>query len=117
MEVSLKRASFPVEYLEFNQMDNRLHSFLDDSSQALTNFPFDSVKHYDDFVKRADGFPIYIDNQIALFRRGIEQKITLSCAVAERTLNSFQDGNEKVVEKKSILSPDHVYADHFFGQR
>src|SRR6185437_4524023 len=53
MTVGLDGFKYPSEYLAFSQMDNRLLEYLNDSSESLTNFPFDSVKHYEDFVERS----------------------------------------------------------------
>jgi uncharacterized protein (DUF885 family) len=103
--VSLEGFKYPRELLDFNQMSNRLHAYIDDSSQDLTTFPFDNVKHYDDFVKRSQGFPAYIDAEIELLRRGIKEKVVLSCTVAERTPNSFKDGLEADVRKNPFFRP------------
>jgi uncharacterized protein (DUF885 family) len=105
MTVSLEGFKYPRELLDFNQMSNRLHSYIDDSSQDLTNFPFDSVKHYEDFYKRSEGFPAYVDAEIALLRRGIKEKVVLSCAVAERAPNSYKDGLETDVQKNPFYRP------------
>lgn len=105
LEVSLDRFNYPNEYLAFNQMENRLHSYLDDSSKELTQFPFDSVKHYDDFIKRSEGFPAFVDNQIALFKKAVKAKITLNCPSAHATVNTYQDGLEKTVEKNPFYRP------------
>lgn len=105
IDVSWKAFDFPVELLSLNQMNNRLHSFMDESSEALTDFPFDSVKHYDDFIKRAKGFPAYVDNQIETLRRGIREKITLSCLVAEKVPNTYSEALVKDVEKNAFYRP------------
>jgi uncharacterized protein (DUF885 family) len=103
--VSVKGDEFPSEYLDFNQMGNRLHQYMDDSSESLTSFPFDSVKHYEDFVKRSEGFPAYIDHQIENLRTGVKKKITDSCVVAKATLNTYSDGLEPVTEKNPFYRP------------
>lgn len=105
IEISLKGTEFPDEFLEFNQLSNRLHSYIDQSSQALTKFPFDSVKHYDAFVKRSEGFLPYIDRQIALLQRGIKERITNSCIVANATLSTYQDGLLMPIEKNPFYRP------------
>ena len=105
LHVSLEGFQYPRELLDFNQMGNRLHAYVDDSSQDLTSFPFDSVKHYEDFVKRSEGFPAYVDAEIALLQRGIKEKIVLSCTVAERTPNSYKDGLEADIQKNPFFRP------------
>lgn len=105
IEVSLKGFDFPSELLEFNQMDNRLLSYLDDSSEALTTFPFDSVAHYEAFVARGKEFPSYVDHQIDLFKRGLREGIVLNCPAARATVNTYQDGLEMNVEKNPFYRP------------
>ncbi len=105
MRVSLRGFDFPSELLDFNQMGNRLHSYLDDSSPDLTSFPFDSVKHYEDFVHRSEGFPAYVERQIELLRRGIRENVVLSCVTAKGAVNSYRDGLEPDVEKNPFYRP------------
>ncbi|MBP6217165.1 MAG: DUF885 domain-containing protein [Oligoflexales bacterium] len=105
VEMELKSFDFPSRYLEFNQMDNRLISYLDETSQSLTSFPFDTVKHYDAFVKRSEGFLPYVDHQIALFDEGVKKKVVLSCIVAEKTINTYGEGLISDVEKHPFWRP------------
>ena len=105
MRISLRGFDFPHELLDLNQMDNRLHGYLDDSSPDLTSFPFDSVLHYEAFVTRSEGFPAYINRQIALLRRGVREGVTISCAVAKGVPSSYRDGLEPSVEKNPFFRP------------
>ena len=105
LEIGLEAFQYPDRYLDFNQMGNRLHSYIDDSSQSLTSFPFDSVKHYEDFVQRSEGFPVYVENQIALLKEGVKKRITLGCVVARATRNSYLEGLEPVIEKNPFFRP------------
>lgn len=105
LRLSLESYKYPIRYLSFNQMGNRLSSYLDDSSESLTMFPFDSVKHYEAFIRRSEGFPTYIENQIALLKDGIKEKIVLSKIVAHQIPNTYKDGLESVVEKHPFWRP------------
>jgi uncharacterized protein (DUF885 family) len=105
MEVSLKGFDFPTRYLDLNQMGNRLHDYMDTSSQALTSFPFDTAKHYRDYLERSKGFPQYVDRQIALLREGIQKNIVLSCTVASKVPNTYQDALIKNVQKNAFYRP------------
>jgi uncharacterized protein (DUF885 family) len=48
--------------------------------------PFKSVTDYDDFLKRIDRFPIWVDTAIANMRKGMEVGIVQPKVVIERTL-------------------------------
>ena len=105
MRVALRGFDFPSELLDFNQMSNRLHDYLDDSSPELTSFPFDSVKHYEDFVKRSEGFPAYVDRQIETLRRGIREGVTINCPAARAAPSSYRDGLAADPEKNPFYRP------------
>lgn len=107
LEVSAKNFDFSEE-LNFNQMNNRLHAYLDDSSPELTQFPFDSVKHYEDFVKRAEGFTQYVNWQIDRLREGAEHGIAHSCVVATQLPITYRDALETKVEKNPFWRPIKV---------
>lgn len=92
-------------YLDFNQMGSRMRSYLDDSSPNTSGFPFKTVKNFNAWIKRSEGFPAYVDYQIALLKEGIEKKIILNCVNAEKTLASIQEGAEETVEKHPFYRP------------
>jgi uncharacterized protein (DUF885 family) len=104
LEIGVREFEFS-HALDFHQMSNRLMRYIDDSSEALTSFPFDSVKHYDDFVRRSEGFPAYIDRQIALLESGVREGVVLSCVAAKATRVTFQEGLEARVEKNPFYRP------------
>ncbi len=116
IEIDSKSLNFPSRYLELNQMDNRLLTYLDESSRGLSSFPFDTVKHYDAFVKRSEGFLPYIDNQISLLNEGIKKNIVLSCIVTEKTPNTWADGLIPNIEKHPFWRPINFMPSSFSGQ-
>lgn len=113
IEKSAASYRFPYELLDFHQMRNRLRSYLDDSSPNLTSFPFDSVAHYEAFLKRSEGFPAYIDRQIALLRRGIREHVMLSCDVAVRVPETYKEGLEPDGEKHVFGRPVSAFPASF----
>ena len=105
METSKRRFEFPVEYLSFNQMSNRLREYLDEANPDRSMFPFKSVKHFEDYIKRSEGFPAYIDRQIETLKKGVKEGYVLGCIVAKKTPNSYKDGLEKNLEKNDFMKP------------
>lgn len=108
VELALRGLDFPFELLSFNQFENRLLEFLDESNPELTNFPFDTVNHYEAFLKKADGFPKYIENQIEVLKRGVKEKIVLNCIVAMKTPNTYREALESNIEKNPFWRPISV---------
>ena len=104
-DTSVRGLQFPHRYLEFGHLWNRLHQYIDEANPELTGFPFDSVRHYEAFVKKSEGFPLYIDRQIALLKEGIQKNIVQTCEVTEKTPGSYTPALEKVSEKNPFYSP------------
>lgn len=105
LENNLRALAFPYERLDFNQMGNRFRQYLDDTSPGLSAFPFDSVKHYDDFVKRSEGFLPYVDRQIAVMNKGLQTGVVLNCTIAKNAVNTYKEGLEKNTEKHAFYRP------------
>ncbi len=101
IDQSVMSLRFPEEYLAFNQISNRLQSFLDESNPALTDFPFDSTKHYSDFIKRASGLKKYVQWEIELHKKGLQKKIVQSCDVANLVPRSYS----AALESDPALNP------------
>jgi uncharacterized protein (DUF885 family) len=78
---------------------------MDDANPALTYFPFDSVAHYDAFLRRAHGFPAYVDRQIALFRRGIAEGVVHNCAIVDKIVVTFASALEPTPERNPFWQP------------
>lgn len=113
LENSLKGFDFPSEEISIDHKWTRLTGYLDDSSPSLTAFPFATVKNYEDFVARSQGFGAYIDRQIQVLRQGIKNKIVLSCPVAEKVPGTYVEGLKKEVEKNAFYRPLSVMPKEF----
>ncbi len=106
LALNLEYHNYKMVYLDhFNQMGNRLRQYLDDSSPELTSFPFDSVKHYNDFVERSKGFPDFIDRQITKLKEAINHGYTHNCVVAKSAMKTYQDGLEPNYLKHPFYRP------------
>ncbi len=108
VDLNVRAFDFPLEDITFNQMESRLSNYLELANPNLTGFPFDSAKHYQDFIKRSEGFPNYVNNQIGVMRKGIREKVTLSCTVAKMARNSYKDALKETVEKNPFWEPIKV---------
>jgi uncharacterized protein (DUF885 family) len=105
VELALRGLDLPLKFFSFDQMGNRIRAFLDDTSPELTSFPFDSIKHYEDFISRAKGFPAYIDRQIENLRAGAEAGYPLNCTIAKAATATYKEGLEANVEKNPFFRP------------
>lgn len=105
LQVKLRWFDFPNRYLNVDQMGSRLKDYMDSSSQSLTSFPFDSVNHYKAYLKRMNGFGVYVDHQINLLKQGIKKKIVLNCIVAKKVRGTYKEALQLQVEKNPFFRP------------
>lgn len=86
-KLSVEGSRFPTEYMPIDQMNGVQVSF----GQLVASMRFRDVKDYEDYLARLAAFPRFIDQVIALMRRGIETKWTQP-AVPLRSLVSQIEG-------------------------
>jgi uncharacterized protein (DUF885 family) len=105
MQLSLEALNHHLQYFSFNQMGSRLRDYIDDSSPALTSFPFKTAKHYQSFVKRSEGFRPYVKRQIEVLREGAKANMPLNCTIAKNAIHSYEEALTKDVEKNPFYRP------------
>jgi uncharacterized protein (DUF885 family) len=96
---------FPYEAMSMDNKSTRLTDYLESSSPSLSNFPFTTVKQYEAYVSRAEGFSTYVDRQIKVLQVGLKKKVLLSCPIAEKVRGTYKDGLTKDVEKNPFYRP------------
>lgn len=67
--------------------------------------PFKTVKDYDDFLKRIDGFTVWIDTAIVNMRKGLAQGYTFPKILMERVLPQAKDMMVTDVTKSIFYQP------------
>ncbi len=67
--------------------------------------PFKKVKDYDDFLKRIDGFAVWVDTAIVNMRKGLEQGYTFPKILMERVLPQARDMIVTDVTKSIFYQP------------
>jgi uncharacterized protein (DUF885 family) len=88
-ELEIEGFRFPSELLPLNQFYSTANLFAQlGSGNGLQ--PFNTVKDYDDFLKRLDGFVQWTDQAIVNMRLGIERGYTLPRVLVEKTLPQLQ---------------------------
>lgn len=73
------------------------------SGQAFQ--PFKTVKDYDDFLKRIDGFTVWVDTAIVNMRKGLAQGYTYPKILMERVLPQCKDMMVTDVTKSIFYQP------------
>jgi uncharacterized protein (DUF885 family) len=85
--LNVKAQRWPTEYMPITQMGGAQLSF----PRLIASTPFRDLKDYQNYLARLAAFPRYIDQVIALMRRGIETK-WVQAAVPLRSVPSQVEG-------------------------
>lgn len=88
-ESEIEGFRFPAELLPLNQFYSTPNLFAQLGSGKGMQ-PFETVKDYDDFLKRLDGFVEWTDQAIVNMRQGMGRGYTLPKVLVERTLPQLQ---------------------------
>ena len=88
-ELEIEGYRFPDHLLPLNQFYSTPNSFaMMGSGKGI--HPFRTVKDYDDFLKRLDGFVAWTDQAIANMREGVTKGYTLPRVLTERILPQLE---------------------------
>ena len=104
LDRNLEAMQFPIELTPLNQMGDFRLSFSQLGSGS-GNHPFKSVKDYDDFLKRINGFVAQTDTAIANLRKGTAQQYVHPRVVIEKVLPQLKAMLVDDVTKSLFYTP------------
>jgi len=79
------------------------------------NQPFHTVKDYDDFLKRMQGFPAWIDTAISNMRRGMQSGMVLPKVLAQKMLPQLEPLCSTKISESIFYQPINKIPDNFPG--
>ncbi|NMP15207.1 DUF885 domain-containing protein [Thalassotalea sp. Y01] len=88
-ELNIKGYQFNGYMMPLNQMYG-IHNTFAALGSGESAQPFNTVKDYQDFLKRAEGFVVYMDSAIAAMRKGMENDMVLPKAIVAKVLPQMQ---------------------------
>jgi len=103
-ETSLAGERFPTHLAPMNQFRSATSSFVRLGSGGSLH-PFDTVKDYDDFLDRIDGFVVYIDQAIENMQEGMQQGITQPRVLMLKFVPQLQSQLVGSAEQSGFYSP------------
>lgn len=116
LQTNIKRLDFPSQYLPVNQFIFSPHNLFIQLGAGLSAQPLNTVKDFEDFLLRMDGFVEWMDQAIANMRLGMEKGIVLSEPVVESMLPQMRtqvldDPSaspllEPLIARKNSFSPE-----------
>ncbi|RDC65887.1 DUF885 domain-containing protein [Adhaeribacter pallidiroseus] len=89
MQLNLEQLTFPEHLMPINQFYSLPITFGQLGSGA-GNHPFKTVKDYNNFLKRIDGFQVWADTAVANMRRGIQVGWVLPKTLTQKVLPQFK---------------------------
>ena len=103
-ELSLESEQFPTHLAPMNQFRSATSSFVSLGSGSGLH-PFETVKNYDDFLGRIDGFVVYVDQAIANMKEGAEQGITQPKILMQKFVPQVQSQLVDDAEDSGFYTP------------
>jgi len=96
-EFSVEGQQFPLELLPLNQMGGLQQTV----PQIIASTTFQTTKDYEDLVARLNAVPAFVEQNIALLQKGLDQKIT----PPQVTLRDVPQQVENLLVKDPMESP------------
>ena len=103
-ETSLAGEQFPSHLAPMNQFRSATSSFVNLGSGTGIH-PFKTVKNYDDFLGRIDGFVVYVDQAIDNMKEGIRQGVTQPKILMAKFVPQLESQFVDSVEESGFYSP------------
>ncbi|TRX53965.1 DUF885 domain-containing protein [Thalassomonas sp. M1454] len=110
-EMAIKGAKFPSYLIPLNQMYGIHNSFATLGSGESAQ-PFKTVKDYDNFIKRSQGYVAYMDSVIVSMREGIKQGVVLPKPIVEKILPQLSAHVVKNAKDSVFYGPVNMLADN-----
>ncbi|MFT5519546.1 MAG: hypothetical protein ACI9IA_000129 [Enterobacterales bacterium] len=84
-EIAIEGFDFPSHLIPINQMSG-VHNFYAQLGSGESGQPFNNLEDYDNFIKRSEGFVLWMDSAISAMREGIEKGIVQPEAVMKKVI-------------------------------
>ncbi len=102
--MALEGFAWPDYLLPINQLDNPASYFAQMGSGETVQV-FATVKDYENFAKRMDAFPAWVDQAIADLREGVTRGIVLPRVLAEQVVPQLDELAADTPEKSAFWKP------------
>ncbi|MDG1731739.1 MAG: DUF885 domain-containing protein [Thalassotalea sp.] len=110
-EIAIKGAKFQGHLTPINQMHG-IHNTFASLGSGESAQPFNTVKDYDNFIKRSQGYVAYMDSVILMMREGIKQGVVLPKPIAEKILPQLSAHVVKNAKDSVFYGPVNMLADN-----
>jgi len=103
-ELSIEGEQFPFHLMPINQMQGA-HNFYASLGSGESAQPFKSEEDYRNFIKRSEGFAIWLDSVIPAMNEGIEANIVLPQSILEKLIPQLKAHMVKDLKDSVFYKP------------
>lgn len=114
-EESLEATRFPEHLQPVNQFYSPFNFFVQLGSGTSVH-PFKTVKHYDDWLSRIDGFVVYADQAIANMKEGAQRGVVQPRILMEKSLPQIRSQIVDSAEESGFWAPIENMPDDFSAE-
>ena len=114
-EQSLEGERFPGHLQPINQFYSTLNSFVQLGSGTSIH-PFKTVKHYDDWLSRIDGFVVYADQAIENMQEGVRQGVVQPRILMAKSLPQIESQIADSAQESGFWAPIEHMPDEFSNE-
>jgi uncharacterized protein (DUF885 family) len=111
-EQSLEGERFPGHLQPINQRSSALNSFVQ-LGRGTGIHPFKTIKDYDDWLSRIDGFVVYVDQAIANMQEGVQQGVVQPRILMVKALPQIESQIVDSAEESGFWAPIENMPDAF----
>lgn len=108
----LEGFQFPTELLPLNQFFS-IPNFFAQMGSGQSIQPFGTVKDYEDWLSRVNGFTVWVDQAIANMRQGMSKGVVQPKVLMEKTLPQLEAHMVDKVEDSVFYGPVQHFPDGF----
>jgi uncharacterized protein (DUF885 family) len=111
-EQSLEGERFPGHLQPINQFYSPFNFFVQLGSGTSVH-PFKTVKHYDDWLSRIDGFVVYADQALANMKEGMQEGVVQPRILMAKSLPQIQSQIVDSAEESGFWAPIESMPEEF----
>lgn len=102
--IGIENRNFKEELMPINQINSN-HLLIPPMAEGTGVQPFVTVKDYDNWLKRLDGYLVWLDTAQANMRIGMKQGYVIPKYLAKKVVSQFGDFDHGVVEDHLFYKP------------
>jgi uncharacterized protein (DUF885 family) len=102
--INLEGLKYPIELLPINQIFST-HLMIGQMASGSSIQPFKTVKDYENWLKRVDGFVIWCDTAVVNMQKGMKQGYVLPTSLIKKIIPQLADLDHGPVKEHLFYSP------------